>query len=144
MIETMGQKMFFFCTIVIEIVMKECLVVSISWPQLQIRFNQSWKLYLNLWSAKWLKPSLILVSSFKPLKFWVEEILFGSGLINLNIRFLNISHGDELWMLISILFHSVITPGIKEFIKKLVFTLKKRIWLLWALREAYGLLIFWY
>ena len=64
---------------------------------------------LNLWSAKWLKPSLILVSSSKPSKFWVEEILFGLGLINFSIRFLNTWHEEELRILISMLFHSVIT-----------------------------------
>ena len=118
---------------------RKWLVVSISWPQLQIGFKQSWKICLNLWSAKWLKPSLILVSSFKPSKFWVEEILFGSGLINFSIRFLNIWHEEELQILISRLFHSVITAGKKHFFKKLVFTLKKGIWLLRAPREAYGL-----
>ena len=93
---------------------RKWLVVSISWPQLQIGFKQSWKLCLNLWSAKWLKPSLILVSSFKPSKSWVEEILFGSGLINFSIRFLDIWHKEELWILMSRLFHLVITAGKKE------------------------------
>ena len=115
-------------------------LVSISWPHLQVGFKQYWKLFLNLWSAKWLKPSLTLVSSFKPSKFWVEQILFGSGLINFSIRFLNISHEQELQILMSRLFHSVITAGKKGFLKTLAFTLKKGIWLLRALREAYGLL----
>ena len=35
------------------------------------------------------------MSSFKSSKFWVEEILFGSGLINFSIRFLNIWHEEE-------------------------------------------------
>ena len=47
---------------------RKCLVVSISWPQLKIGFKQSWKLCLNLWSAKWFKPSLILASGFKNFK----------------------------------------------------------------------------
>ena len=71
--------------------------------------------------AKWLKPSLILVSSFEPSKFWVEEILLGSGLMNFSIRFLNIWHEEELRKLISRLFHSVITAGKKELLKKSVF-----------------------
>ena len=119
----------------------EWLVVSIFFPQLQIGFKQSWKLCLNLWSAKWLKPSLILVSNFKPWKFWVEEILFGMGLINFRTRLLIIWHGDELQILISMLFHLVVTAGRKEFFKKLVFTLKKGIWPLITLWEAYGLLL---
>ena len=112
--------------------------VSIVWPQ-QIGFKQSWKC-LNLWSAIWLKPSLIPVSSFKPSKFWVEEIIFCSGLINFNIRLLNIWHKAKLRILISRLFHSAITAGKKDFFEKLAFTLKKGLWLVKALREAYGLL----
>ena len=49
-------------------------------------------------------------------------------------------HEEELWILISRLFHSVITAGKKEFLKKLVFTLKKGILLLRALHKAYGFL----
>ena len=37
-------------------------------------------------------------------------------------------------------FHLAIIAGKKEFLKKLVFTLKKKICLLRALREEYGLL----
>ena len=130
----------FFLHNVIETEKKEMVCSLISWPQLQKGFKKSWKLCLNLWSAKWLKPNLILVSSFKPSKFWAEEILFSSGLINFSIRFLNVWHKEELRILISRLFHSALTAGKKEFFKKLVFTLKKGIWLLRALREAYGLL----
>ena len=82
-----------------------------------------------------------LVSSFKPSKFWVEEILFGSGLINFSIRFLNVWHEDELRILISRLFHSVITTGKNEFLKNVFFTLKKGLWLLTALRGVYELLL---
>ena len=38
------------------------------------------------------------------------------------------------------LFHLAITAGKKKFFKKLIFTLKKEICLLRALREEYGLL----
>ena len=65
---------------------RKWLVVSISWPQLQIEFKQSGKFCLNLWSAKWLKPSLILVS-FKLSKFWVEEMLLESSLMNFSMKF---------------------------------------------------------
>ena len=56
------------------------------------------------------------------------------------MRFLNIWHEEELRILMPRLFHSAITGGKKGFFKKLVFTLKKGIWLLRALCEAYGLL----
>ena len=49
-------------------------------------------------------------------------------------------HEEELWILISRLFHSVITAEKKEFLKKLIFTLKKGILLLRALHKAYGFL----
>ena len=58
--------------------------------------------------------------------FWVEEILLGSGLINVSIKS-NTWHKDELRMLVSRLFHSVITTWKKELMKKLVFTLMKGI-----------------
>ena len=91
-------------------------------------------------TKKWLKPSLILVSSFNSSKFWVEEIPSGSGLINFSVKFLITWHEDELRILISRLFHSVVTAGKKEFFKILVFKLKKETCRLRALREGYGLL----
>ena len=116
--------------------------VSIVWPQ-QIGFKQSWKC-LNLWSATWLKPSLIPVSSFKPSKFWVEEIIFCSGLINFNIRLLNIWHKAKLRILISRLFHSAHNCWEKGFFWKISFYIEKRIvigkspsWSLWVV-------VFWY
>ena len=55
-------------------------------------FEDSWKLSKFVFSAKWLKPIRIFVSSFNHSKFWVEEILFGSVLINFSITFLNMSY----------------------------------------------------
>ena len=77
------------------------------------------------------------MGSFKPRKFGVEQILFGLGLINFSIRLLNMWHDDELRVLMSRLMSS--TDGGKEFLKKIVFALKKGIWLR-ALCEAYELL----
>ena len=124
---------------------RKWLVVLISWSQLHIGFKQSWKFCLNVWSGKWIKLSLILVSSFEPSKFWVQEILFGSGLINVSIRFLSIWHEDELRILISRLFHSVITAaGKKQFFWKNSFyneernlIVKSTLWSIWVV-------VFWY
>ena len=38
--------------------------------QLQIGFKASWKVCLNLWNPRWLKPSLNLVISFKLSGLW--------------------------------------------------------------------------
>ena len=74
------------------------------------------------------------MSSFIPSKFWVEGILFGWDLINFSIKFLNIRQKDELQI------NLVTSAGKKNIFKELVFTLKKGILLLRALREVYGLL----
>ena len=76
------------------------------------------------------------MGSFKPRKFGVEQLLFGLGLINFSIRLLNMWHDDELRVLMSRLMSS--TDGGKEFLKKIVFALKKGIWLR-AFCEAYEL-----
>ena len=71
-------------------------------------------LCLNLWSAKWLKPSSNLWAVLK-LKVFIRRNPFGSGLINLSIRILNIWHENKLRMLIPRLFHLVIAAGEKGF-----------------------------
>ena len=47
--------------------------------------------------------------------------------MNINIKCLNTWYEDELQILMSRLFHSVITAGKKEFLEKLVLTLNERI-----------------
>ena len=49
---------------------RKCAVDSISKPQLQNGFKESWKLCLNLCSCKWLKPSRSLVINLIPLGLW--------------------------------------------------------------------------
>ena len=61
---------------------RKCTVDSISKPQLQNRFKESWKLYLNLCSRKWLKPSRSLVINLIPLRLWQLKRLLADGLIN--------------------------------------------------------------
>ena len=53
---------------------RKCAVDSISKPQLQNGFKESCKLYLNLCSRKWLKPSRSLVINLIPLGLWQLKI----------------------------------------------------------------------
>ena len=114
--------------------------VSISWPQLQTGFTQSWQFCLNLWSAKWLNPSLILVRNFNPSLLSTLNTWLGSGLVNFSITLLKKLQEAELRILTSRLFHSSITAGKKEFLKKFVFVLRKRILLFWTLLVVLGVL----
>ena len=50
-------------------------VVSISWPQVNIGDTHSWKLCLDLWSAKCLSPSRNLLSNFNPNCPWSGHIV---------------------------------------------------------------------
>ena len=118
--EVIFLKKCFACTTLIETVKEE---MACCFDLLITSLMQSWKLRLDLLSAKWLKPSLLLVSSFNPSKFWAEEILLGSGIINFFISFLNIWHKDELQIKVFIFGYNCSEKRI--FLKKIVFTLKK-------------------
>ena len=93
--------------------------VSISDPQAQIGFNVSWKLCLNMCLRRWLRPSLILERYLIALGLWQLKILFGFGRINFKI--LDLNKLRLFWFRMSepSLFHSAITDGKKEFLKKL-------------------------
>ena len=56
-------------------------IVAPTVPQLQIGFNVSWKLWLNLPNPRWRKPSLSIVISFKPSVQWQWKKLFAEGLM---------------------------------------------------------------
>ena len=99
---------------------RKCAVDSISKPQLQNGFKESWKLCLNLCSRKWLKPSRSLVINLIPLGLWQLKRLLADGLINFRILFLKILKLLEFLMLWSSLFHSIIVDGKKQFLKKYV------------------------
>ena len=84
---------------------RKCAVDSISKPQLQNGFKESWKLCLNLCSRKWLKPSRSLVINLIPLGLWQLKRLLADGLINFSTLFLEILKLLEFLMLSSSLFH---------------------------------------
>ena len=73
-------------------------VVSMSLPQQQIGFKQSGKLYLNLWSLRWLKPSLSLVISFIPTELWQLKVLLGVG--HMNCKMLSLKRARLQWMVL--------------------------------------------
>ena len=79
---------------------RKCAVDSISKPQLQNGFKESWKLCLNLCSRKWLKPSRSLVINLIPLGLWQLKRLLADGLISFRILFLkcwNFLYYDEVY-----------------------------------------------
>ena len=96
---------------------RKCEVDSISKPQLQNGFKESWKLCLNLCSRKWLKPSRSLVINLIPLGLWQLKTLLADGLINFRILFLKILKLLESLILWSSLFHSIIVDRKKELLK---------------------------
>ena len=96
---------------------RKCAVDSISKPQLQNGFKESWKLCLNLCSRKWLKPSRSLVINLIPLGLWQLKTLLADGLINFRILFLKILKLLESLILWSSLFHSIIVDRKKELLK---------------------------
>ena len=106
---------------------RKCSVDSKSKPQQQNRFNESWKLCLNLCSSKWLKPSHSLVINLIPLGLWQLKRLLADGLINFRILFLKILKLLEFLMLWSSLFHSIIVDVKEQFFIKVCLVLKKGI-----------------
>ena len=91
--------------------------------QQQIRFKQSRKLCLNLWSLRWLKPNLSLVITFIPIGLWQLKVLLGVGCMNCKVLFLKRARLSELLILLPRLFHSITEDGKNEFLKKLCLTL---------------------
>ena len=103
---------------------KKWAVDSILFPQLHKGSTESWKLCLNLCCFKWLKPILRYVRNFSPNGLFMLKTLLEFGLIKFNKCYLKISKDAELQISRSSLFHSIITDGKKEFLKKLCLTLK--------------------
>ena len=93
-------------------------VVSMSLPQQQIGFKQSRKLYLNLWSRRWLKPNLSLANNFILVGLWQLKVLFEDACINCKMLFWKKAKLSELLILLSRLFHSI-----TEFLKNVYLTL---------------------
>ena len=75
---------------------KKCMVVSTSRPQLHNGFKVSWKLCLNLWSRKWLRPTRSLVSNLIPSGLSILKMLLGLGRINFKMDFLIASQSVDI------------------------------------------------
>ena len=84
---------------------------------------QSLKLWLNLWSLRWLKPNRRRVNNFNPVGLWIPYVSLHLGLIKFNILFLTIKYDSDDFIL-SILFHSFTAYGKNEFLKSSVLILK--------------------
>ena len=69
---------------------KKCVVDSTSAPHLHNGFSESWKLYLNLYSRRWLRPRRSLVRNLIPCGLWHSNTLLGEGLINFRLVFLKV------------------------------------------------------
>ena len=85
---------------------------------------QSLKLWLNLWSLRWLKPNRRRINNFNPVGLWIPYVSLHLGLIKFNILFLNIKNESDDFMILSKLFHSFTVYGKNEFLKSSVLTLK--------------------
>ena len=57
----------------------------------------SLKLWLNLWSLRWLKGNRRWVNNFNPVRLCIPYVSLHLGLIKFNILFLNIKYHGWLW-----------------------------------------------
>ena len=94
-------------------------VDSTSKPQLQIEFNVSWKLCLNLCLRKWLRLTRSLVMSLISVWFSQLKILLGISLISFRILFLKALKLPTFQILWSRLFHLITAKGKNECLKKM-------------------------
>ena len=78
---------------------------------------QSLKLWLNLWSLRWLKPNRRGVNNFNPVGLWIPYVSLHLGLIKFDIFFLNIKYDSNGFMILSKLFHLYTVYGKNEFLK---------------------------
>ena len=86
---------------------KKCVAVSVSLPQPHNGFRVSWKLGLNLWSWRLLRPSRNLVRSLIPCGLWILKMRFAQGRIKFRKFFLKTERLPEFPGLQSILFYSI-------------------------------------
>ena len=109
---------------------------------------QSLKLWLNLWSLRWLKPNRRWVNNFKIVGLWIPYVLLNLGLIKFNILFLNIKYDSDDFMILPKLFNSFTVYGKKRIPKK--FGSNFKIWKRWktscitCCRDGFGIWSFKY
>ena len=93
-----------------------------SLPQQQIRFKQSRKLCLNLWSWRWLKPNISLVINF----IVAVESPVLRCCMNCK-KLIKQAKPSELLILLLRLFHAITVDGKNEFLRKVYLTLNRGI-----------------
>ena len=89
----------------------------------QSRLMQSLKLWLNLWSLRWLTPNRRRVNNSNPFELWIPYVSLHLGIIKFNILFLIIKFDSDDFMILPKLFHSFTVYGKNEFLKSSVLTL---------------------
>ena len=67
---------------------------------------QSLKLWLNLWSLRWLRTNRRRVNNFNPAELWIPHVSLHLGLIKFNLLCLNLTYDWDDFMILSKLFHS--------------------------------------
>ena len=90
---------------------KKWILFSILKLHKQSGLIQSLKLWLNLWSLRWLNWNRWWVNDFNPVGLWILYVLLHLGLIKFNILFLNIKYDLDYFMILSKLFHSFTVYG---------------------------------
>ena len=84
----------------------------------QSELIKSLKLWLNLWSLRWLKPNCIRVSNVNPVGWWTPYVSLHLGLIKLTSFTLKVKYHPDDFMIFSKLFHSFVVYGKKRILKK--------------------------
>ena len=91
----------------------------------------SLKLWLNLWSLRWLKTSCRRVNNFNQVGLWILYVSLHFGLIKVRILFLNIKYDSDDIMILSKFFHSFTVYRKKLIPRK--FGCNFKIWKMWRM-----------
>ena len=109
--EILNEKLHFFIQRLVDLVVL---------PESQIEFSESWKLWQNICSCKWLKPTLSLIRWVEPKELGKLKLLLGRDLLNSkNHSFKSLSEEEER-LFESNLFHYIIMINKKSVFKEFV------------------------
>ena len=109
--EILNEKLHFFIQRLVDLVVL---------PESQIEFSESWKLWQNICSCKWLKPTLSLIRWVEPKEFGKLKLLLGRDLLNSKNHFLKSLSEEEERLFESNLFHYIIMINKKSVFKEFV------------------------
>ena len=109
--EILNEKLHFFIQRLVDLVVL---------PESQIEFSESWKLWQNICSCKWLKPTLSLIRWVEPKELGKLKLLLGRDLLNSKNHFLKSLSEEEERLFESNLFHYIIMINKKSVFKEFV------------------------